>query len=129
MSARGLLLAAAVLAAAGVRAEPVPPGSATTGKAKRASGTGVVNLNTATIDQLDALPGVSSRLAAAVVAERTARPFTRPEDLMRVHGVTRRRFERLRPHLGVTGPTSFVPPPGSRPSGGAKAARTRASRP
>ncbi len=128
MSARGLLLAA-LLAAAGVRAEPVPPGSATAGKAKRASGTGVLNLNTATLDQLDALPGVSARFAAAVVAERTARPFTRPEDLMRVHGMTRRRFERLRPHLGVTGPTSFVPAQGSRAPAGAKAARTRASRP
>ena len=73
MSARGLLLAA-LLSAGWAQAAPVPPGSATTGKAKRAAGSGVLNLNTATLDQIDALPGVSPRLAAAVVAERRGPP-------------------------------------------------------
>ena len=108
MNARGLLLAA-LLSAAWAQAAPLPPGSATTGKAKRTTGTGVVNVNTATLDQIDALPGVSPRLAAAVVTERTARPFGRPEDVMRVQGMSKKRFERLRPHLSVTGPSSFVP--------------------
>jgi competence protein ComEA len=84
----------------------------------------VLNLNTATLDQIDALPGVSSRLAAAVVAERTARPFSRPEDVMRVRGLSRKRFERLRPHLTVTGTTSFVPATG-RPGPLAAKARAR----
>jgi competence protein ComEA len=108
VNARGLLVVA-LLSAAWAQAAPVPPGSATAGKAKRAAGTGVLNLNTATLDQIDALPGVSAKLAAAVVAERTARPFGRPEDVMRVRGMSRRRFERLRPHLAVTGASSFVP--------------------
>ena len=107
MKARGLLVAA-LLSAGWAHAAPVPPGSATAGKAKRPAGGGVLNLNTATLDQIDALPGVSPKLAAAVVAERTVRPFTRPEDLMRVQGMSRKRFERLRPHLAVSGPTSFV---------------------
>jgi competence protein ComEA len=106
----GLLLTAVLLSAGGVHAAPVPPGAATTGKAKRPTGTGVLNLNTATLDQLDALPGVSPKLAAAVVAERSARPFARPEEVMRVRGMSKRRFERLRPHLAVTGPSTFVPP-------------------
>ncbi len=109
MSGRGFLLVAGLLCTGTPQAAPVPPGSATTGKAKRTAGTGVLNLNTATLDQLDALPGVSPTLAAAVVAERAARPFSRPEDLMRVRGMSKRRFERLRPHLAVTGPSSFVP--------------------
>lgn len=122
MSGRGLLVVAALLCAAPVHPAPLPPGSATTGNAKRAPGTGVLNLNTATLDQLDALPGVSPKLAAAVVAERAARPFSRPEDVMRVRGMSKRRLERLRPHLAVTGPSSFVPArvgakhPGSRSS-------------
>jgi len=112
------LLVAALLSAAWAQAAPVPPGAATTGKAKRAPGSGVVNLNTATLDQIDALPGVSPRLAAAVVADRTARPFGRPEDVMRVRGMSKKRFERLRPHLSVTGPTSFVAAQGrARPGG------------
>ena len=124
MSARGLLLAAAVLSATGARAAPVPPGSVTAGKAKRAVGTGVLNLNTATLDQLDALPGISPKVASAVVAERTARPFGRPEDVMRVRGLSKKRFERLRQHLTVTGPTSFVAASG-RPKPGASRMRAR----
>lgn len=123
MRARALVIAAAVLSGGWAHAAPVMPGSATAGKAKRSAGTGVLNLNTATLDQIDALPGVSSRLAADVVAERTVRPFSRPEDVMRVRGLSRRRFERLRPHLTVTGVTSFVPATG-RP--GPQAARFRA---
>jgi competence protein ComEA len=121
VSARGLLMAA-LLSAGWAQAAPVPPGSATTGKAKRALGTGVLNLNTATLDQIDALPGVSPKLAAAVVAERAAHPFGRPEDLMRVRGMSRKRFERLRPHLSVTGPKQLRGLPGAsaaRRTGGA----------
>ncbi len=124
MNGRGWVLAAAVLSASGARAAPVPPGSATAGKAKRTVGTGVVNLNTATLDQLDALPGISPKVAAAVVAERAARPFSRPEEVMRVRGVSKKRFERLRPHLTVTGPTSFVPA-SARPRSGAPRAQAR----
>jgi competence ComEA-like helix-hairpin-helix protein len=118
VNARGLVLAAAVLSATWAQAAPVPPGSVTAGKAKRAVGTGVLNLNTATLDQLDALPGVSPKVASAVVAARTARPFGRPEDVMRIQGVSKKRFERLRQHLTVTGPNTFVPASGRPRSSG-----------
>ena len=121
-----LLAAALLLGISAARAEPLPPGAATTGKAKRAIGTGVLNLNTASLDQLDALPGISAKLAAAIVAERAAHPFGRPEDVLRIRGLTRSRFERLRPHLTVTGATSFVPAPGRRgPPPGKAIARQR----
>jgi len=127
VNARGLLLVA-LLCAGWAQAAPLPPGSATTGKAKRPVGTGVLNLNTASLDQIDALPGVSPKLAAAVVAERTARPFGRPEDVMRVRGMSRKRFERLRPHLGVTGPSSFRPAQGRpKPAGAATGARPKSA--
>ena len=127
MNARGLLLAA-LLSAGWAQAAPVPPGSATTGKAKRPAGTGALNLNTATLDQIDALPGVSPKLAAAVVAERAVRPFGRPEDVMRVRGMSKKRYERLRPHLAVAGPSSFRPAQG-RPkrAGAGTAARPRSA--
>jgi len=123
VSARGMLLVA-LLSAAWAQAAPVPPGAATTGKAKRTAGTGVLNLNTASLDQIDALPGVSPKLAAAVVAERAVRPFGRPEDVRRVQGMSKRRFERLRPHLAVTGPSSFVAVKGRpKPAGPRASAR------
>jgi competence protein ComEA len=115
VSGRGLLVAAALVSSAGVHAAPVPPGSATLGKAKRPAGTGVLNLNSATLDQLDALPGISPKVAAAVVAERSTRPFNRPEDVLRVRGVSQRRFGRLRSHLTVTGATTFTPAARSSP--------------
>ena len=123
MSARTWILAA-LLSTGWAHAAPVPPGSATAGTAKRPTGAGVVNLNTASLDQIDALPGVTPKLAAAVVAERTARPFGRPEDVMRVRGMSKRRFERLRPHLVVTGPSSFLPAQG-RPKRAGAGTRTR----
>jgi competence protein ComEA len=109
------VLAGALLLGWAAQAEPLPPGAATTGKAKRAVGTGVLNLNAATLEQLDALPGISPKAAAAVVARRTTRPFARPEEVLEVKGVGRRRFERLRPHLAVSGPTTFQPATRSRP--------------
>jgi len=125
VSGRALLVTAAVLCGCSAHAAPVPPGSATAGKAKRAVGSGVLNLNTATLDQIDGLPGISPGVASAVVAERTARPFGRPEDVMRVQGLSRKRFERLRPHLTVTGPTNFVPTSGRPKPAGKASARQR----
>jgi len=77
--------------------------------ARRPLGTGVVNLNTATVEQLDALPGISPRVAQDIVTHRRSHPFSRPEEVVRVKGFGRNRFERLRPHLAVTGPTTFRP--------------------
>jgi competence protein ComEA len=130
VSARGLLLIAALVSGGGASAAPAAQASTAAGKTKRSAGTGVLNLNTATLDQIDALPGVSPELAAAVVAERTAHPFARPEDVMRVQGMGRRRYERLRPHLTVTGPSTFVPAKGrTGPAGTRSGARLRPAHP
>jgi hypothetical protein len=105
VSVRGLVLAAAVLGGAWAQAAPLAPGSATTDKAKRSAGKGVLNLNTATLDQIDALPGISPQVAAAVVAERAARPFSRPER----DGVGAPAEQLRRLALTVTGATGHVP--------------------
>jgi competence protein ComEA len=115
MTPRSLMLTAALFAGAAMAGAPAAPGAATTSKAKRTVGTGLLNLNGATLDQIDGLPGISPRVAAGVVAERTSHPFTRPEDVLRVKGMSRRRFERLRPHLTVSGPTTFRAAGTSRP--------------
>jgi competence protein ComEA len=77
--------------------------------AQHTPGTGVLNLNTATQEQIDALPGVSPKLARDIVEHRKAHPFARAEEVVRVKGFGRNRFERLKPHLSVTGPTTFRP--------------------
>lgn len=47
-----------------------------------------VNINTATAEQLQTLPGIGQVRAQEIVAEREANgPFRIPEDLMRVSGI------------------------------------------
>lgn len=68
---------------------------------------GVVNLNTATVNQLDVLPGVGEKAAKRIIEYRTKTAFVRPEDLVRVKGFGKKKFEKLKPHLSVSGPTTL----------------------
>lgn len=57
---------------------------------------GPVNLNTATVEELDELPGVGEATALAIVEDRERNgPFSSPEDLMRVSGIGEKKFEKL----------------------------------
>lgn len=59
-----------------------------------------INVNAATEDQLDALPGVGATLAARIVAHRDRNgPFRRPEDLSRVEGIGDKTVTRLTPYV------------------------------
>ncbi len=61
-----------------------------------------VNLNTATVQQLDALPGVGPVTAAAIVAWRDANgKFTSVDQLAEVDGIGPARLEKLRPLVRV----------------------------
>lgn len=58
---------------------------------------GPVDLNTATVDQLDALPGIGPATAAAIVAFRQANgPFSRVDDLGKVRGIGPAKLDALR---------------------------------
>lgn len=72
------------------------PAASSGGGAGAAGGTAVVNINTATLDELDELPGVGPATAQAIIDEREENgPFTAPEDLMRVSGIGEKKFEKL----------------------------------
>jgi competence ComEA-like helix-hairpin-helix protein len=63
-----------------------------------------VDLNRATVSDLDALPGIGPVLARRIVEQRSSvGRFRRVEDLLAVRGIGPRLFERLRP-LVTTGP-------------------------
>lgn len=62
----------------------------------------VIDLNTATVQQLDTLPGVGPITAAAIVAWRDAHgKFTSVDQLADVDGIGPGRLEKLRPHVRV----------------------------
>jgi competence protein ComEA len=106
----GLSLVAALALAAPASAQrraPTPSDSADTAEVAP-SDAGVVNIQTATAEQLQLLPGIGPSKAAAIVAYREAHPFHRVEDIMRVRGIGRATYRRLRPMLSVTGGTTMT---------------------
>lgn len=82
--------------------EPVPPGPSGGGGSGAAASGGPVDLNTATVAELETLPGIGPSLAAAIVEERERRGrFESVEDLESVPGIGERRLAELRPHVTV----------------------------
>ena len=66
--------------------------------------TGVVNLNTATVEELQLLPGIGEARARAVIAMRKERGgFKSVNDLLLVKGIGKAGLDRLRSHLTVSG--------------------------
>ncbi|MFF0814401.1 ComEA family DNA-binding protein [Rhodococcus sp. NPDC003318] len=77
-------------------------GSGQAGATGGASPGGKVNLNTATAEQLDALPGVGPVTAASIVAWRTANgTFSDVEQLGEVDGIGPGRLDKLRDLVSV----------------------------
>ena len=61
-----------------------------------------VNINTASVKELDALPGIGARTAALIVEYRQKNgPFKKIEELMNVRGVGEKSFLKLKPQLTV----------------------------
>jgi len=71
----------------------------------------VVDLNQANVTTLMTLPGIGRTRALAIVRYRNHRPFRRPSDLMRIQGIGRKTYYRLKPYLRVGPPPKPVQPP------------------
>lgn len=62
----------------------------------------LVNLNTATAEELTRLPGVGERTAQAILQSREdLGPFTSIDDLLRVSGIGEKKLEKIRPHACI----------------------------
>ncbi len=68
---------------------------------------GVVNINTASVDQLTLLPGIGQGRATRIVAFRALKPFKRVVELARVKGIGMKTVRRLKGLLVVQGPTTL----------------------
>ncbi|MEX2043624.1 MAG: ComEA family DNA-binding protein [Patescibacteria group bacterium] len=63
---------------------------------------GLVNLNTATAEELETLPGVGEVTAGKIIDYREAfGPFESPEELMEVSGIGEKTFEKMREKVTV----------------------------
>ena len=63
---------------------------------------GAIDLNTASVADLAALPGIGESKAKAIVAWREATPFRSVDELRDVKGIGDKMLEKLRPHLSVS---------------------------
>ncbi len=62
----------------------------------------IVNVNTATLAQIETIPGIGPVLARQIVA---GRPFTQIEELERVRGIGRYTVNSIRPYVKAQGET------------------------
>jgi competence ComEA-like helix-hairpin-helix protein len=69
---------------------------------------GEVNLNTASIDQLDMLPGVGPVTAGRIADYREKRRFQKPAHLKRVKGIGDVTFSKMKAHVTVDGETTIA---------------------
>ena len=86
---------------------------------------GTINVNTATVEELQWLPGVGEKIAQNIVDFRQANgPFSSLDDLLKITGIGERRLEEIKPFLSLEGVTTYRPagPPTAqgKKSGGAK---------
>jgi competence protein ComEA len=67
-----------------------------------------VNINSASLTELQMLPGIGERKAEGIIARREKKKFARPEELMEVKGIGRGIFKRCKPYVRVAGPTTLA---------------------
>ncbi len=68
----------------------------------RQSGITVVNINFATTEELDELPGIGPVLAGRIIEYREVHgPFQDIHDLLLIRGIGERTFQRVRPYIAV----------------------------
>ena len=57
-----------------------------------------MNINEATLTELQKLPGIGPVKGQAII---DGRPFQKPEDVMNVRGIKGATFERIKEHISV----------------------------
>ena len=81
---------------------------------------GVVNLNTASAEQLTEIPGIGPAKAQAIVSHRAKSPFKSVEDAKLVKGIGDKLFAKISPNLTVDGQTRMGGASNTKPGSGAK---------
>lgn len=87
-------------------AQPFAAGAAQSKSAARSATkppvTSIININTASATELEALPGIGAKTAARIVEHRQKNgPFKKVEELMNVRGVGEKNFLKLKSQISV----------------------------
>ena len=61
----------------------------------------LINLNTATVEQLTSLPGIGPATADKIVEYRATKPFTSVEEIVEVKGIGEKKFEAIKDLITV----------------------------
>jgi competence protein ComEA len=77
-----------------------------TARAEKSQLEGVVNLNTASPDELSLIPGIGPARVRNILAFRHLHPFRTIDELARIKGLGRKTVRRWRQHLAVSGPST-----------------------
>jgi competence ComEA-like helix-hairpin-helix protein len=69
----------------------------------------IVNINTATSEQLQTIPGVGPARATLIISHRNREPFKAAEELYKVRGIPRSAVEGMILYVKVVGETQENP--------------------
>jgi competence protein ComEA len=86
-------------------AGPVMTAQQSAAEGTKSAAVSLINVNTATAVQLEALPGIGPKLAARIVEHRQKNgAFKKVEELMNVQGIGEKNFLKLKPLVTITPP-------------------------
>lgn len=75
---------------------------------------GVINVNTASAEDLQKLPGVGKAKADAIIAYRESHPFKAVSELTEVKGIGPKMLEKMQAYVTIDGGTTVAPSPSTR---------------
>ena len=77
--------------------------AARSAKPPKLAGTAAIDPNTASVAQLQSLPGIGAALAQRIADARSESRFADADDLLRVKGIGAAKLDKIRPHLTFSG--------------------------